>query len=252
MFTASVILHGCASTPKAVIGPGKDLSLQRLVTAGKKRTKASGAGSVVWKSKARNIGARGVLILDWPSRLRLEVQDPLGGMVAFLVIAEDEFWSYREEAGIAWRGSIGASESKRLLPIPMSGEDYLRVLLARPPVEAAQVKYVSNQSNSAQLTYAEFPERVDYLEWDLANEEPVRWILEWKDTRKVEVFYSDYRPVAGTRFPGKISILYSVGDIERLQLIWRWSDLEAYLPKVGDLFTIPPSWGEAIRTRTLK
>lgn len=246
----ALLLNACANAPKRKVGPGNDLSLQRLTESANARTKASGVGSVVWKSGKRSIGAKGVMVIEWPSRLRLEVQDPLGGMLAFLVMNDQQFWSYREEQGVAYTGNFSAKDWARVLPLPLNANDSLRILLARPPLDEGEVEYLGVE-NRIRLSYPN-SRREDLLAWDPALEQPLLWQIKWPNGATVDAQYDDYKSFGSQKYPTKIHVRYASGGIERLTLIWRWRDLETYLPKVGGLFEIPPDWGKGVRTRVLK
>ncbi len=253
LLVLSWLLSACSTgTNKSqLLDSGKEHSLQRLTESARSREKASGSGSVVWKTAKRNIGASGILVVDWPDKMRFEVQDPLGGMVAFLVFSGDEFWSYREEAAVAHRGKFSKNTKwRQILPLPLSAQDYLRILLARPPVEKASIEYLSTKSR-AKLTYPGSA-RMDYLAWSRLRDEPSLWRLKWGNGDQIEARYEDYKVVSGKYYPMKVRVRYIRRGKERLTLIWRWKDMEAYLPKVGRLFAVPPKWGKRIRTRYLR
>ena len=189
-------------------------------------------------------------MIDWPDRMRMEVQDPLGGMVALLVLNGDDFWTYNEEEGVAWIGDMTQPKVNRVLPLPLNSEQYLRILLARPKLEEAEVKY-TKEPNSAWLGYPGKSRR-DFLRWDPTNEQPMLWRIEFGKWYYIEVKYSDYKDRAGVPYPTKIQIRYVKQDRTRLILVWRWQELRTFLPRISDVFEIPPRWGTEVETRRLE
>lgn len=224
-----------------------DRGLARLTAVAAQRERASGTGAVSWKTARRSIAATGVLVLDWPRALRLEVQDPLGGMVAFLILREGEFWSYTEEQGMAVTGDLDDKRAREVLPLPLTTRDYLRVLLAKPPLDEVEAEYGKRPNT---LTF-ENEERSDFLEWDTVSDQPRLWRMLRKDKTGsyIEAVYSDYVVKAGIPYPSKVRITLVEGGREKLRLSWQWNDLETYIPKISDVFEIPPAWAKNVRTR---
>ena len=170
-------------------------------------------------------------------------------MVAFLTLKDGEFWSYMDDQGEAVTGSISGQNAKRVLPLPLSTRDYLRVLLARPPFDEAELEY-GKRANT--LVY-ESGGQVGLVEWDSATDQPRSWRLGRKGARGsyIEAVYSDYQTKAGVSYPGKIRVTLVEGGREKLRLTWQWNELETYIPKISDIFEIPPAWAKNVKTRTL-
>ena len=251
LLLAAPLFAGCATSGTGTGPPAQDEQLERVREMAERRERGAGTGSVSWKTRRRNVSANGVMLLDWDGRkLRLEVQDPIGGMIALIVLDDDRFWSYVEEEGEAVTGPMDHPDVRKVLPLPLSTEDYLRVLLARPRFADLDFKY-GKKPNSALLHYPG-DERRDYVEWDPATEQPLRWHIRWRNRRYIEVEYSDYEPVLGVPFPNTIRIHYAYGRRSILRMTWRWRGLEGYIPEGSQAFRIPPKWAGEVRTRTLQ
>jgi hypothetical protein len=183
-------------------------------------------------------------VVDWPNGLRLEVQNPLGGTVAFVVIDQTDFWSYSEEEGIAWRGRVNAESSRRFLPIPLVPQDFFRALLARPDLEGVQP---GKKEFSLDLS---LKGKQQTMIWDPMNDQLTLWRIEAKGKEAyVEAEYSDYFLKSGQGFPRRVRLSYFQNGKENFRLVWQWHDLETYLPAISNPFSIPPAWAEGITTK---
>lgn len=244
----SFLFIGCATTGGRVaqdsnLGP----ELPRLRANSDKRILASGTGNVAWRSPKRSIAAAGVLAIEFPTRLRLEVQDPVGGMIALLVLNDGKFWSYLEEKGEAVTGATTDPGFRSLVPLPLGADDLVRVLLAKPHLPLDRWTYAS--SHSGKIVREDG--RVDFFDWDPSQEQLRQWRLDLGKGQFVRADYSDYRIRGGIAYPQRIELRWLEGERERFRLVWTWSDLATYLPQVSNIFAVPPAWGENVRTRRL-
>ena len=238
-----IIFSLCSCAHVAEKPRAKPRDIARLQANIEARSIASGSGAVTLKTPRRSVSASGILVVDWPRGLRLEVQNPLGGTVAFLVMDETEFWSYTEEEGVAWRGKVNAPHSRRFLPLPLAPQDFFRALLARPALDEASLGPKDHtlvlQRNGRRET----------ISWDPVNDQVLRWRLEGEEGAYVDAEYGDYFLKSGQAFPRKVRLSYFQKGSEKFRLSWHWHDLETYLPAISNPFSIPPSWAREIATK---
>lgn len=240
--------HGPVSNSKSSSAATRlDPAFGRLEKSSERRTRASGSGAVAWRNAKRNIGASGILILEQPGSMRLEVQDPMGGTIAFLVFRDGKFWYYTEERGHAWQGSETTPRFRQALPMPLRGEDFVRLLLASPNWGGELRQRGQNQVEQNGLE----AKRSDFFTLDPATEELRSWRIEYSGGHTIEATYSEYNPRAGILYPNRVEIRWNQGETERTRITWIWHDIATYLPKIGEVFAIPPTWAENVKTKAL-
>ncbi len=164
----------------------------------------------------KSVTVPAVLLALWPNQLRLELQDPVGGMLALVVVNGKEFWLYQRERPYILTGPLGKNPFS-LLPRG-SAEDLLRIFLARPPIR--------EQRSSEKIT------------WDEKMQEPLVWSRKEK-RGALSASYEDYEFREGARYPTKLR-LSSPGEDGRMQeVILVWKDWKPSVPSGQKLFQIP-------------
>lgn len=238
---------GCASAPKirGDSAANSDPVFQRVLDNTEARVVASGSGNFSFRSPKRNVSAAGILVVSWPGSYRLELQDPLGGMVGLLVVHAGQYWAYVDSRGRPLRGAVGDVGARKAFLLPVLPDDLARLLLAKPNFAQAEFSYTGARPGGV-LRYAEFPGRSDRIFWDSASEQLSEWHLDLRQGARVEAKYSNYRARSGINFPHRVELHWFRGQENLLTLVWTWSDLETYIPQSSNLFQIPPAWAETL------
>lgn len=191
-----------------------------------KRERVSGSGSITWRGPGANAAAAGVLVLEWPDKLFLEVQDPLGARQALLIINGERFWWESAEETRAVTGRLNHSEVRRILPLPIQAADLVQALLARPEPGASG------------------------LSWSRRESEPEEWKREDGRGGKAWVRYQAYEVRQGLRFPTEIRL--EAEGRARDTVVWRYTDWQPRLPRIDNVFQIPPKQSIVTRYKTLQ
>lgn len=182
-----------------------------------------------WEGRSATIPA--VLLVEWPNKIRLELQDPVGGTLGLLVIQGENFWLYQ-----AKHPEILTGPWKRMplgLMPALSGSDLVRVFLARPDTQRFERGEFSDRKVVVQEKGA-----TETLVWS-SDGDPEEWRREGTGTQPVAAFYEDFEAKAGQKFPLKVRLEGPGpdGKLHRVQL--QWKDWNAYVPKEKKLFEIP-------------
>lgn len=215
----------CATTQKSS-------SLVTVQKNSNQRSDASGTGSITWISKDKNVAAPAVLLVSWPDKLRLEIQDPIGGVLALLVINGENFWWYASDQKEILTGKAG--KMKEAVGIPFEAQDLVRAFLGRPGVEKwADAKLLGN---SAKL---ETPLWEEELQWSDRLNEPTLWRRVFKTGARVQVLFEDYNVRFGASYPSKVRIESLQKDRRDLTISWVWNDWQPRVPSEKKLFQIP-------------
>lgn len=240
LLLASIFLSSCAGVEKAG-APSLRASLRPVRENTEKRSAVSGTGSISWVDPERNVAAPGVVLAEWPDKFRLEVQDPIGGLQALLILNGEKFWWYASEQKEIVTGPV--THLGRVVGIPFSSQDLVRGFLARPAV-ARWYEGELRDTHSAVIEPG--PE---ILEWSDRLNEPVEWRRE-AGNRSVAMHFEDYVVRFGASFPEKVR-LESVKNGEREQTIsWVWREWQPTVQNGKKLFQIPQEqrFGRKIKT----
>jgi hypothetical protein len=190
-----------------------------------------------------SVSTPGVLLLEWPGNLRLEVQDPVGSMLLLLVVSEGRFWLYDQSRRDNLTGPL-KSLPAGLVP-SLQPEEILRVFLARPPLEFFRQAPVEG---SSAVVREEMREHL--LLWDSAFF-PREWVIKQGGGREESVAWDDFTFRGGAHYPGKVRLRRMLpGQAEQSATIL-WNDWEPSVPKEKKLFHIPPAQGFGRPTKAL-
>lgn len=200
------------------------------------RKQISGSGSIAWVSQnpKRNIAAAGVLLIESPDRLRLEVQDPLGNILALLVVNGDRLWWFsNEEKAITMARGNGLAQ---LLAFPITGAEFVRAWLARPSLDG----FAWSDEGEGETVFARTHRgRTERLVWLNRTEEPEQWVRAYSANSELRVDYDDYAMHGGVEFPETVRITVLIDGKEENSLLWNWRDWRATVPDRPELFQIP-------------
>ncbi len=208
VFLALLVFTGCATVSnRPDEGARKAGEPARSVLAG--------SGFISWKAKDRDVAAPGVMVVRHPDQLRLELNDPVGGTLALLVIDGGKFfWSSKDDP-VNTTGDVRLLQ--RLVPIPIEGKELVGALLAR------------------QLG------------------DPAEMVTELRGgSLEVKVEYEDYSIREGVSVPKLVRISLLREEKLHSRLTWTWSEVRPHLPDRSDLFRIPPKNTFGKRTNTLR
>ncbi len=234
-----MLLSACASTKFKVLTK-KEISreLRAVNTSTQKRKESSGTIFVNWKNSKKNITATGILLLRWPDKLQLELQNPLGQTLAYLVLNGDKFWWYQNKK--VQTGNITSPE--RQLPIPLSSRTLLQALLARPGINKSYIWKGIKNSNEVML----YPGTTNQerLRWNSALKEPTQWRKKLTSTSRLITHYSNYQVHSGIRFPMHIKLQILQKKRKVLTINWYWEEISNFISPKSKPFTIPPRWAK--------
>lgn len=176
------------------------------------------------------MAAPAVLLVSWPDKVRLEVQDPVGSTLALLVVNQGKFWWYSSDQKEI---TVGKIEKLGTLGLPFA-QDFVRVLLARPDISqwngaqgAGAKRLRQNQDGSQEV-----------LEWSDRLEEPLVWKRLFPSQEQYAAEYEDYQIRYGASFPGRIRLTQKK-DRRQNVLTWVWKDWAPTVPTQTKLFQIP-------------
>jgi len=172
-----------------------------------------------------------VLLAQYPDKFRLELQDPVGGLIALVVVNGDRFWLYQKE-----RKEINTGPVKKI-PFPLlprsSAEDLVRIFLAKPYIDRIIRSEISDDRSIFEAANSR-----ETVAW-ASNHEPILWTLEKKGKKQSSAIYEDYEMKSGIRFPTKLKIS-GVGEDGRYRsALLVWKDWDASVPSEQKLFQIP-------------
>jgi outer membrane lipoprotein-sorting protein len=224
LLASSLVLGSCATIPKNADPKDSLLRLQRNCEL---RKAISGTAFFTSKVNGKSVSAPAVILAKWPDRLRIELQDPAGGLLGLMVFAEGKFWFYQHDRPEILTGSIRSFPSEHMAGV--SATDLVRVFLARPPFEKVPVDAVRN--GEANFHLGPFAETI---RWDEKTLQPLQWVEVKGDGSSSLAEFGDYEFRQGAHYPR----LFSLKQGER-QSIVSWREWEPSVPEEKKLFQIP-------------
>jgi hypothetical protein len=189
-----------------------------LIRNSEKRDAVSGNLLVTTELEGKSVTAPAVLLAAFPDRLRLELQDPVGGVLALLVLNGDRFWFYAHDRAEILTGPV-RDLPPGLLP-RLSAGDIVRFFLARP--YADRLRRARLESGMAEF-------QGETVRWDGNLAEPSAWSV-----GDASATYEDYEFRSGLRYPTRIRL---AGGSRAVTLAWK--DWEPSVPGEKKLFQIP-------------
>jgi hypothetical protein len=219
------VFSSCANLPpirgerSASFGFSKDWREE----AGKRKVRS---GTVFFEAKregSQPIRAPGILIVQWPDSIRLELEDPIGGVQALFLSQGGRFWWYRADAPSIVTGPVASLPET--LGLATSPAELVAAFLARPTPSG-------NGSGLWQQTSRGFWESgKDLLEEEAGQ--PLTWTRkgEWKVT------FSHWEAQGGLRWPKRTHI----ADLRPGEREWQveWREWEGELPPSKNPFLFP-------------
>ncbi|HEY8278871.1 MAG TPA: hypothetical protein VIH99_04565 [Bdellovibrionota bacterium] len=185
-----------------------------------------------------------ILMAEWPDKFRFELQDPLGGTLALLVLNGEQFWLYQRERPEVLTGHI---LKLQFSPFPFSAaKDAAGIVLAHPPFEID--RSISPVHPEVELTEGRAVAHLNTIRqtatWD-GDFQLTGYALTIEGTsldgRVInEAKYEDYEFKSGSHFPTKMRVSGGsavVGKKQEATIVWK--DWELSVPNEKKLFQIP-------------
>lgn len=201
----------------------------------------SGTIRITQTVEGKSVTIPGVLLVSWPGSLRLELQDPVGSVLALLLVERDRFWLYQQNRKENLTGPIAKLPTG--LSLPFVAEDLVRVVLGRPDLE--KFKAVASEGNRAELVKGQ-----EALSWSESRFLVEEWMKKIPGAPSSRANYEEYSSKAGALYPTKLRLTSGVGEKSERSALVVWVDWE---PKVYDkkTFQIPPSRDFGRKTKAL-
>lgn len=219
----------CASVPTQ---ESSRQGLESLLRNTELRSAVAGQVLLTSELEGRSVTAPAVLLVEWPGRLRLELQDPVGGLLALLVLNGGRFWLYESSRPEILTGPV---EKMPFGMIPrFQGDLLVRLLLARPsagPMRQGRIVGDVLKFHEAEVTQA--------LRWSGSAPEPEEWRLVLPGGHKAGAVYSGYEFKGGLRYPTRIRLESMAVGVPARRVLVHWKEWEAGAPKEKKLFEIP-------------
>lgn len=227
-FILSLGLAACTSLPAKESRFAELNALEKNVA---KRMAVSGNLLITSELNGQSVTVPAVMIVAYPDKFRLEVQDPVGGLLALVVVNGDRFWLYERERPEILTGPL------EKIPFPLlpkgNAEELVRVFLARPPMNRLR----RGEVQQGRAIFREQP-LVETISWD-GNSEPLSWSQVVGGKPQSSAIYDDYEFRDGLRFPTKLRLDGVGADGKRRHALLIWKDWELSVPIREKLFQIP-------------
>ncbi len=172
-----------------------------------------------------------VLLVDWPDKIRLELQDPVGGTLGILVIEGERFWLFQAKNPEILTGPL------RHLPVGLMprlpAQELVGVLLARPDLARLE----KGERREGRAVWREKGE-AETLLWG-RDGDPSEWTREKSGESTVRAFFADFEAKSGQHFPAKLRLEGPGPDGKTRSILFSWKDWDPSVPKEKKLFQIP-------------
>ena len=202
-----------------------------MVANTQKRHNISGSVFVTTRINGQDMTAPGVMLVQWPNKIRLELEDAVGSTLGLVVVNDDRFWIYQKDQPEIITGPL--SKIPGGLGLLSRAGELIAGVLARPPLE-----------HQGKPTFVEhgiehrFPAGRRTVTWASASLEPSTYVEDGAEA-KTSFLYLDYEARAGVSFPKKIQVIreFPRRESETLTVVWR--DWQPFVPEEKKLFQIP-------------
>ena len=227
------MLSVCATTPAK---SGETLaqlqqSLGELIRNSEKRNAVSGNLLITTELDGHSVTAPAVLLAEFPDTLRLEIQDPVGGILVLLVLNGERFWLYQNN-----RPEILTGPVRKLPPtfLPVPAQELVRIVLARPVEDRLRRSALSEGKavfRSESL--------LESVLWSGGSPEVEEWRQSPPGKGGASALYQDYEFKKELRYPTKIRLAGRLSERAEREALLVWKDWEPSVPKEKKLFQIP-------------
>ncbi len=223
---AALAATGC---PRRVPPPDLSLDPARLLAQVEQTAAAvqrvQGEAHLDVQSARGSGGIRQFAAAERPDRVHLEELDFFGNPAAVLVTSGGRFWLYDSRSRTLYRGAATPANLSRLVPVPISAEELVSVLLGSAPLLAGGVP-ASAVPDHARVRLE--VRREDVLEevWVGAQavvEKAERKVAGGAGPGSWEVEFSAHRERGGAWFPGLVSLR---SEPAHVQVGLTWTEVE--------------------------
>jgi outer membrane lipoprotein-sorting protein len=227
----SILLVACTTVPVKKTADRDELA--QVIENTQKRQAISGTVFLTSRlSGQRAVTAPAVVLAQWPDKLRLEIQDPLGSTLALLVLNGDRFWFYRSESAEILTGPL-ARMSKEI-GFLNSAETFLQALLARPVLTGTSGRTFLEHGIEDHLGKAKRT-----VIWSGRTFQPETVTEESADGTTSKLELADYEVRAGLVFPEKVQLTRTLPKQNPESVTFEWRDWQPFVPEEKKLFQIP-------------
>jgi hypothetical protein len=243
-----LFVSGCQSLPTATSLPPHDSRpaalLRGLAARGAERHSLRGVAKVALEGPGGASRSRQILVVERPSRLRVEVQGFLSQLVAVLVSDGERFELFRAQDGSIEQGDVQPGILYQVAGIPLRPEAVVEVLLGAPelggqalPGPAAllsdgDVRIDLVEEAGVGLRRLQFDPEANLRRLEVRTDDGE---LAWR------VSFEDYRPVGGLSFAHDIVLEFPLAEA-RAEVTFQQVELNPELPP--EVFAIRPLSGE--------
>lgn len=233
IFFALLLFHGCAAK-QPVPSPEIARILASLEPDESVVNGFRGVGKLrMLRHAARNNTVRVVWIGTSPNKLRVEILGPWGQPTATFASDGAAFVVYSHHDKRYFKGDASATNISRLLSIPVSAEDLVRLLSGHAPVEAfhsagIMPSIVSGGASGGWLLslhgkWGRMRERV-WLSSDMKRAERVE-VFDASGDLRYKIDFSEFRQAGALYLPHKIEISDADGPVWLLAAERFWTDI---------------------------
>ncbi len=252
----SLAAVGCACAALMVAGchprvPPSDLSLDpaRLLAQVREAQaplqRVQGEARVRLRSPGGSGSVRQFAAAERPDRLHLEELDFLGNPAAVLVATGGRFWLYDARKKVVYRGAATPANLSRLVPLPLSAEELVSILLGTAPLldgGAPQSAVPDGKQLRLRLTRADVNEDL-WIGSRAVVEKAERLVAGGAGPGSFLIEFSAHREHGGAWFPELVSLRSAPAHVE-VEL--SWTDVEVNGSVDPGLFEPPAPKGARI------
>jgi len=240
---AAVLASGCIPRrppPDLSRDPGQLLAQVRGAQAQVARVQGEARLRLRAPSKAT---FRQFAAAERPDRIHLEALDFFGNPAAVLVASGGRFSLYDAQKKILYTGAATPENLSRLVPVPVSAEELVEILLGSAPLPSSAPVDVAPDDGHLRVRFEEGGARLDAWIGAHAAVMKARRSVAGGGRGSWRVEFADHRAHGAAWFPDWFSLRSDAADV-RLEL--RWEQLEVNGELDPALFELRPPKGARI------
>lgn len=217
VITLVTAMSGCATSSLTTPNAGVQLPFGDLIAglAERQQTFRSlrSLARIDYRIDDRKGGFQGVLVVDRPRHLRLEVSSLLGADL-ILTADEREVQAFHPREGRFYRGASSRENLYQYTQVFLELDELTALLLGLPPVEGAREWEVEGYRASRRRA----DRGTDVITFDLAQGVPSKWSrLDARGNTRFVALFEDFESTPSGLFPMKIS--FSAPSLQRRVVI---------------------------------
>ena len=219
---AALLAVGChPRTPPPDLSLDPAALLSQLAAAQSSVRTVQGEARVSYRAPRGSATVRQFAAAERPDRVHLEELDFFGNPAAVLVTGGGRFSFYDAREKVLYRGPATPSNLARLVPVPLSAEDLVAVLLGGAPLEPDGAEVRADPDGGAVRLRLDGGDAALEV-WVGAGARAVRaarQIAGGAGPGSWEVAFSAFRERGGVPFPGVVSLRSAPAHVE-VELSW--------------------------------